>query len=80
MIETIAEMLNAYRSGAATPTEIVARSFGRIQAHDDPAIFITLRDEKDVAAEAQALERSRERSLPPYGIPNGRCGMAVVGG
>ena len=67
MPETVAEILNAYRSGAMTPADIVARSFARIRAHDDPAIFITLREEKDVAAEAQASVG--DLSLPLYGIP-----------
>jgi len=67
--ETIAEILNAYRNGAATPADIVARSYARIRAHDDPAMFITLRDEKDVVAEAQALARSGDKALPLYGIP-----------
>jgi allophanate hydrolase len=67
--ETVAEILNAYRTGAAAPADIVARSYARIRAHDDPAIFITLRDEKDVASEAHALMRNGDRSLPLYGIP-----------
>jgi allophanate hydrolase len=69
LTETVAEILSAYRSGAATPADIVTRSFARIRAHDDPAIFITLREEADVLAEAAALERSGERSAPLYGIP-----------
>ena len=69
MTETVAEILDAYRSGAATPADIVTRSFARIRAHDDPAIFITLREEKDVLAEAQALARDGDNTLPLYGIP-----------
>ncbi len=69
MAETVAEILTAYRTGAATPADIVARSYARIRAHDDPAIFISLRDEKDVAAEALALMRDGKTSLPLYGIP-----------
>ena len=68
MPETIAEILTAYRSGTATPADVVARSFARIRAHNDPAIFITLREEKDVASEAQALMRSADTALPLYGI------------
>jgi allophanate hydrolase len=67
--ETVAEILNAYRSGAMTPCDIVARSFARIRAHDDPAMFITLREEQDVAADALALMRSGDKALPLYGIP-----------
>jgi len=67
--ETVAEILQAYRSGTASPADIVARSFERIRAHDDPAIFITLREEKDVASEALALAQSGDKTLPLYGIP-----------
>ena len=69
MTETVAEILDAYRAGTVTPEEIVARSFARIRAHDDPAIFITLREEADVRAEASALARSGDSSLPLFGIP-----------
>ncbi len=69
MTETVAEILTAYRSGAATPADMVARSYARIRAHNDAAIFITLRDEKDVLADAKALAESGDPSLPLYGIP-----------
>jgi allophanate hydrolase len=65
--ETVAEILAAYRCGAMTPADIVARSYGRIRAHKDAAIFITLRAEEDVASEAQALTNG-DTSLPLYGI------------
>jgi allophanate hydrolase len=67
--ETIGEILTAYRSGTATPASIVARSYVRLRALDDPAIFITLRKEDDVAAEAQVLMRTGNTSPPLYGIP-----------
>jgi allophanate hydrolase len=66
--ETVAEILDAYRTGAASPADIVARSYARIRAHNDPAIFITLREEAEVAAEAKALAGG-DRTLPLYGIP-----------
>ena len=58
MAETVAEILEAYRSGAARPEDIVARSYARIRAHDDPAIFISLRDEAELLAEARALQQA----------------------
>ena len=58
MTETVAEILDAYRAGAVTPADMVARCYARIRAHNDPAMFIALRDEKDVTEEAQALEGS----------------------
>jgi allophanate hydrolase len=67
--ETVAEILAAYRAGAATPEDIVARAFERIRAHGDPAVFITLREEADVRADAAALARGADRTLPLFGIP-----------
>ena len=69
MTETVAEILDAYRCGAVQPEDIVARSFERIRAHDDPAIFIALREEADVVAEARALASGGDKTLPLYGIP-----------
>ncbi len=69
MTETVAEILDAYRRDAVQPEDIVARSFERIRAHDDPAIFIALREEADVVAEAHALARGGDKTLPLYGIP-----------
>ena len=69
MTETVAEILDAYRRGAVQPGDIVARSFERMRAHDDPAIFIALREEADVVAEARALVRGGDKTLPLYGIP-----------
>jgi allophanate hydrolase len=66
--ETVAQILAAHRAGAMTPEDTVARSFARIRAHADPAIFISLRDEQEALAEARALA-SKDRSLPLYGIP-----------
>src|SRR5580700_931342 len=69
MTETVAEILDAYRRGALKPEDMVARSFARIRRHGDPAIFIALRDEADVVAEAKALARDGDMALPLYGIP-----------
>jgi allophanate hydrolase len=69
MTETVTEILDAYRRGALKPEEVVARSFARIRRHGDPAIFIALRDEADVVAEAKALARDGDVALPLYGIP-----------
>ena len=50
--ETVAAIVEAHRSGASSPEATVARTYARIRAHGDPAIFITLRDEADALAEA----------------------------
>src|ERR1700734_1860096 len=69
MTETVAEILDAYRRGTLEPEGVVARSFARIRRHGDPAVFIALRDEADVVAEAKALARAGDMALPLYGIP-----------
>ena len=58
----------AHRSGTS-PEETVARAYARIRQHNDPAIFITLRDEADAIAEAKALAQKGDTALPLYGVP-----------
>ncbi|MBV9394636.1 MAG: allophanate hydrolase [Methylobacteriaceae bacterium] len=65
---TLAEMLDSHRSGEFTPAQTIARTYERIRAYNDPALFITLRDEQEACAEAAALDNSA-RDLPLYGIP-----------
>ncbi|WP_095425016.1 allophanate hydrolase [Bradyrhizobium ottawaense] len=67
--ETIAAILAAHRAGTLTPAETVARTYQRIHDHNDPAIFISLRDEKDAIAEAERLATKDAASLPLYGVP-----------
>src|SRR6266436_6373092 len=67
--ETVAEITAAYRSGAATPAEIVARSYARMRALNDAAVFISILDETQAHKEAQALEANGDRNLPLFGIP-----------
>jgi len=52
-----------------SPAQTVARSFQRIRDHNDPAIFISLRDEKEALAEVEALSAKAAAQLPLYGIP-----------
>lgn len=68
--ETIAAIVAAHRAGTMTPAQTVARSYQRIRDHNDPAVFISLRDEKDAIAEAEALAARKDAaSLPLYGVP-----------
>ncbi|MET0277143.1 MAG: allophanate hydrolase [Pseudorhodoplanes sp.] len=69
MSETIADIVAAHRSGAVTPEQTIRRSYARIRAHGDPAVFITLRDEEDAVAEARALAASGSEGKPLYGVP-----------
>jgi allophanate hydrolase len=67
--ETVAAIVEAHRSGASSPEATVARTYARIRAHGDPAIFITPRDEADALAEAAALAAKGDTGLPLYGVP-----------
>ena len=67
--ETVDAIVAAHRAGTCTPAQTVARSYRRIRDHNDPAIFIALRDEKDAMAEAEALAKKDASALPLYGVP-----------
>lgn len=68
--ETMALIVAAHRAGTLTPEQTVARSYARIHAHGDSAIFISLRAEADALAEARALAAAgahAESNLPDNG-------------
>src|SRR5262249_33814937 len=67
--ETVAAIVAAHREDSRTPAQTVARSFQRIRDHNDPAVFISLRDEKDALAEAEALSTKAASELPLFGVP-----------
>ncbi|MCA6119797.1 allophanate hydrolase [Bradyrhizobium sp. WSM 1738] len=67
--ETAAAIVAAHRAGTLTPAQTVARSYQRIRDHNDPAIFISLRDEKEARAEAEALAAKNADALPLFGVP-----------
>lgn len=67
--ETVAAVVATHLAGTASPAQTVARSFQRIRDHNDPAIFISLRDEQEAIAEAQALTGKDASLLPLYGVP-----------
>ena len=66
---TLTDYREAYRSGGLTPAAAVAEVYRRIRAHDDPALFISLRPEAEVVAEAERLTASGGADLPLYGVP-----------
>jgi allophanate hydrolase len=68
--ETIGAIVAAHRAGSLTPMQTVARSFARIRGHNDPALFISLRGEKDALAEAERLSATTgAAALPLFGVP-----------
>jgi allophanate hydrolase len=60
--ETVAAIVAAHRAATMTPAQTIARSYQRIRDHNDPAVFISLRDEKDALAEAEALAARTRRA------------------
>jgi allophanate hydrolase len=69
MTETVTAIVAAHRAGTVSPAQTVARSFQRIRDHNDPAIFISLRNEQQALAEAEALSPGDSTQLPLFGIP-----------
>jgi allophanate hydrolase len=68
LAETAAAIVAAHRAGTLTPEQTVVRCYARLRAYNDPAMFITLRDEAGSIAEARALTKEAAR-LPLYGVP-----------
>ena len=69
MTETVAAIVAAHRAGTLSPAETLARSYQRIRDYNDPAVFISLRDEKDARREAEALRAKDAKELPLFGVP-----------
>lgn len=69
MTETIAEIVALHRGGQRTPAETVAQAYVRIRAYNDPALFITLRNEAEAVAEAERLDLTQADMLPLLGVP-----------
>lgn len=68
--ETVEAIVAAHRAGRLTPAQTVQRSYRRIRDHDDPAVFISLRNEADAVAEAERLAaRADAAALPLFGVP-----------
>jgi len=66
----LASLAAAYAAGA-TPVQLVREVYARIRARGADHVWITLRPEEDVLAEAAALaaRRSAGEDLPLYGAP-----------
>lgn len=68
-METVAKIVAAHRSGKTTPEQTIARTFERIRAYNDAALFISLADEKKTLAQARRLTKAKARKLPLWGVP-----------
>lgn len=64
----IGALHSAYERGA-TPAEVMRESLRRIAAAGDPGIFLHLRSEADLVAEAEALPAFDPVAYPLWGLP-----------
>src|SRR3954470_5682629 len=67
--ETVAAIVAAHRAATMTPAQTVTRSYQRIRDYNDPAVFISLRDEKEALADAETLASKDAAALPLLGVP-----------
>ncbi len=68
MSPTIEELHRAYRDGALAPDEVVRASYARIAEVADPGIFVHLRPQAEVLAEADSLGPF-DPARPLWGVP-----------
>lgn len=61
MTGTLLELTRAHRAGTVSPVQTIKRCYARIRELVDPGIFISLREEADVVADAQTLADARLR-------------------
>lgn len=64
---TLSDLRAAYAEGAR-PADVIREVYRRIEAVDDPALFLHLRDMADVVAEAEALD-AEPGDAPLRGMP-----------
>ncbi|HXJ01514.1 MAG TPA: allophanate hydrolase [Micropepsaceae bacterium] len=66
----IASLREAYRGGEYTPADIARETLRRIEAYDDPAVWISRVEGREVLARAEALTREDPADATPlWGIP-----------
>jgi allophanate hydrolase len=68
-VTTLTSLLAAHLDGSATIPQTIAACYARHRAHGDAAIFITLRPEAEVLAEAEALQAEGPRGRALWGVP-----------
>jgi allophanate hydrolase len=68
-VTTLTSLLAAHLDGSATIPQTIAACYARHRAHGDAAIFITLRPEAEMLAEAEALQAEGPRGRALWGIP-----------
>ena len=65
---TIQSILAAHAAGKKL-TDTIEETYARIVAHDDPALFITLRPKAEALALAAAMQAAGADARPLFGVP-----------
>jgi allophanate hydrolase len=68
MTETIEEIV-ARHAGGGRVVDTIAATYARIEAHADPALFISLRPKADALAAAAKLDGEGPAGKPLFGVP-----------
>ena len=68
MAKSVSALAAAHRADPAAIAKTLRETYERIEAAADPSMFITLRDEADVLAEARRLAET-DAHLPLLGVP-----------
>ncbi|KPF71043.1 allophanate hydrolase [Bosea sp. AAP35] len=66
---TLTSLVADHLDGTSTIPQTIAAAYARHRAHGDAAIFIALRPEAQVLAEAEALQQEGPQGRPLWGIP-----------
>ena len=61
----LTSLRSAYEDGSMTIKEVINAVYDRIEAYDDPAVWINLYSREDILAQAESLSKD----LPLYGVP-----------
>ncbi|MFA6966214.1 allophanate hydrolase [Bosea sp. (in: a-proteobacteria)] len=69
MVPTLTSLLADHLDGTTTISQTIAAAYARHRAHGDDAIFITLRPEAEVLAEAEILQAEGPKGRRLWGIP-----------
>ena len=68
MKAAIGTLLAAHAKGKPVKATI-EEAYARVEAHDDPALFISIRPREEVLAVVKSLETSGAEGKPLYGVP-----------
>lgn len=68
-VPTLTSILASHHDGSRAIVETVAAAYARLRAHDDPALFISLKPEAEALAEAKRLQAENPQGRALWGVP-----------